>query len=154
MCINPNRYGGEIDRSVSEEELFALTDNGKFEMVVLTNAADWNRNGSSGTINNLSQTVTLDKETHRILRGGSPIGSWVMYGKGYIKFTFDATLKGSNGTDSGETVYYGVVRPAWLANRNRSGFTISCMGNTQGTKRSMAMFLNSYPTITGEELQG
>lgn len=154
ICINPNRYGGEIDRSVSEEELFALTDNGKFEMVVLTNAADWNRNGSSGTINNLSQTVTLDKETHRILRGGSPIGSWVMYGKGYIKFTFDATLKGSNGTDSGETVYYGVVRPAWLANRNRSGFTISCMGNTQGTKRSMAMFLNSYPTITCEELQG
>ena len=154
ICINPNRYGGEIDRSVSEEELFALTDGGKFEMVVLTNAADWNRNGSSGTINNLSQTVTLNKDTHQIMRGGSAIGSWVMYGKGYIKFTFTQTLKGSNSADSGETVYYGVVRPSWLANRNQSGFTISCMGNTQGNKRSVAMFMNSYSTISGEGLQG
>lgn len=154
ICINPNRYGGEIDRSVSEEELFALTDGGKFEMVVLTNAADWNRNGTSGTINNVSRTVTLDKTTHEIKDGSTVIGSWVMYGKGYIKFTFTQTLTGSNSADSGETVYYGVVRPAWLANRNQSGFTISCMGNTQGTKRSMAMFMNSYSTISGEGLQG
>lgn len=147
ICINPNRYAGEIDRSVSEEELFALTDGGKFEMVVLTNAADWSGNGSvaKGDIKNISRTVTLNKQTHKILDGATEIGSWAMYGKGYIKFTFENTLKGTGGYDSRETVYYGVVRPAWLYNRDRSGFTISCMGNTAGTSQSMAMFMNNYP---------
>lgn len=149
ICISPNRYGGEIDRAVSEDELFALTDGGKFEMVVLTNSADWTggNNIPSGDIRNVSRTVTLNKDTHKILDGATEIGSWVMYGDGYIKFTFDAALKGSGSYNSNETVYYGVVRPAWLANRNQSGFTITCMGNTAGNKQNMAMFMNSYSTI-------
>ena len=49
--------------------------------------------------------------------------------------------------DSGETVYYGVVRPSWLGNRNQSGFTISCLGHG-GEKQNMAMFMNSYSNIS------
>lgn len=150
ICINLNRYGNEIDRGVSEEELFALTDNGKFEMVALTNAQDATiispgNNASLQSINNVSFGVRLDKDTHKIFRDDQEIGSFVMYGRGYIKFTFTETLKGSGSYDTGETVYYGVVRPTWLANQNRSGFTISCMGNTQN-KQNMAMFMNSYPS--------
>lgn len=143
ICINPNRYGGEIDRSVSKEELLHYTDGGKFEMVVLTNASDWTK--SSKVINNVSFGVTLG-EDGSISRAGTVIGNWVMYGKGYIKFTFKETLKGSNSYDSGESVYYGVVRPTWLGNRNQSGFTVSCMGHSGG-KQNMAMFMNSYSTI-------
>lgn len=143
ICINPNRYGGEVDRSVSKEELLHYTEGGKFEMVVLTNASDWSK--SSKAINNVSFEVTLG-EDGKISRAGTVIGDWVMYGKGYIKFTFTETLKGSGSYDSGETVYYGVVRPSWLGNRNQSGFTISCMGHS-GEKQNMAMFMNSYSNI-------
>ena len=83
----------------------------------------------------------------KIIRGGAEIGDWLMYGKGYIKFTFHETLKGTGVYDSGETVYYGVVRPSWLGNRNQSGFTISCLGHG-GEKQNMAMFMNSYSNIS------
>lgn len=143
ICINPNRFGGEIDRSVSKEELLHYTDGGKFEMVVLTNSADWSK--ATKEIKNVSFEVVLG-EDGTVTRDGSAIGNWTMYGKGYIKFTFNETLKGTGSYDSGETVYYGVVRPAWLGNRNQSGFTISCMGHS-GEKQNMAMFMNSYSTI-------
>ena len=145
ICINPNRYGREIDRGVTEEELFALTDGGKFEMVFLTNDADWAKSDTRNTIKNISETVTLDKDTHKVMRGTSEIGSFQMYGDGYIKFTFNEALSGSNGT--GEAVYYGVVRPTWLRNREQSGFTITCLGNTADSNRNYAMFMNSYSTI-------
>ncbi|MDE5897530.1 MAG: glycoside hydrolase family 43 protein, partial [Clostridia bacterium] len=153
ICINPNRYGGEIDRGVTAEELLHYTDGGRFEMVVLTNAQDATiqspgDNAKLLSINNESFEVVLT-EDGKITRGGAEIGSWLMYGKGYIKFTFNETLKGSGSYDSGETVYYGVVRPAWLGNRNQSGFTISCLGHS-GSTQNMAMFMNNYSTITFE----
>jgi hypothetical protein len=147
VCINPNRYGGEIDRAVSEEELFAYTDGGRFEMVVLTNSNDAAVSSGSATIYNESAEVTLDRASHEIKKNGAKIGTWQTYGKGYIKFVFDETLKGSRGYDSGETVYYGVVRPAWLGNRDQSGFTITCLGHTAGNRQNMAMFMNNYSTI-------
>lgn len=154
ICINPNRYSGEIDRSVSKEELLALTDGGRFEMVVLTNSQDATLSGTNGGIKNVSMEVVLT-EDGKITKDGAEIGTWVMYGKGYIKFTFAETLKGSSsGYDSYETVYYGVVRPAWLGNRNQSGFTITCMGHTEGLRQNMAMFMNSYSTIEGDGLIG
>ena len=151
ICINPNRYGGEIDRSVSKEELLHYTDDGKFEMVVLTNATDADirspgNNASLNAIKNVSFEVQLT-EDGKIKRGATEIGSWLMYGKGYIKFEFNETLKGTGNYNSGEKVYYGVVRPAWLYNSNCSGFTISCMGHTEGNDKSMAMFMNSHSKI-------
>ena len=159
IVINPNRYGGEMDRSVSAEELFSYTDGGKFKMVVSINQQDT----SNAVAVNLSRDVTLtqsasDPDTGDIYDGsaatGTPIGTWKMYGNGYIKFTFDATLKSATGRDSGDTVFYGVVRPAWLGDQNKSGFTITCLGQTEGTKRSMSMFMNNYSTISGEGLVG
>lgn len=160
IVINPNRYGGELDRAVSAEELFAYTDGGKFKMVVTINQRD---NNSSAQAINTSRDVVLtqnmsDPNSGDIYDGstatGTPIGTWKMYGDGYIKFTFSSTLKGTDGRDSGETVYYGVVRPAWLGDQNKSGFTITCLGQTEGTKRSMSMFMNNYSTITGDGLVG
>lgn len=159
IVINPNRYGGEMDRSVSAQELFAYTDGGKFKMVVSINQQDT----SNAVAVNLSRDVTLtqsasDPNTGDIYDGssaaGTPIGTWKMYGNGYIMFTFDATLKSAAGRDSGDTVFYGVVRPAWLGDQNKSGFTITCLGQTEGTKRSMSMFMNNYSTISGEGLAG
>ena len=160
IVINPNRYSGEMDRSVTADELFHYTDGGKFKMVVTVNHRDTD---SGMKAVNLSRDVTLtqsaaDKNSGDIYDGaaatGTPIGTWKMYGDGYIKFTFTETLKGTGGADSGEKVYYGVVRPAWLGDQNKSGFTITCLGQTEGTKRSMSMFMNNYSTITGDGLVG
>lgn len=160
IVINPNRYGGEMDRAVSAEELFRFTEDGKFKMVVALNQRDTN---SSYNAVNVSRDVTLtqnesDANSGDIYDGatatGTPIGSWKMYGDGYIKFTFTEPLRGSNGVSSGETVFYGVVRPAWLGDQNKSGFTITCLGQTEGNRRSMTMFMNNYSTMTGSGLVG
>ena len=190
IVINPNRYVGESSRPVSADELFkytatkeGTTDAFKFEMVVLTNAARDNVNATGGTpavvdgaldgsvyANNVSRTVVLKRSAENGNEGtieeenGTPLGTWKMYGNGYIAFHFTDPLKGvsrasylGEGTpdlDSGDKHFYGVVRTAWLNDQNRSGFTITCMGRTEGTKRSMSMFMNNYSTITGEGLVG
>ena len=159
IVINPNRYGGEMDRAVTAEELFAYTQDGKFKMVVAVNRRDTDSGKKSV---NVSRDVTLslneDKTGGNVYDGATTaavqIGTWKMYGNGYIKFEFTETLKGTGGGDSGETVFYGVVRPAWLGDQNRSGFTVTCLGQTQGNKRSMSMFMNNYSTLTGEGLAG
>lgn len=159
IVINPNRYAGESSRAVSAEELFAYTDGGKFKMVVMTN----NRDTTSGSFNsvNVSRDVTLEQSADDPNSGAiydgpttasTQIGTWKMYGNGYIKFTFTETLKGSDNRDSGETVYYGVVRNAWLGDQYKSGFTITCLGQTEGNTRSMSMFMNNYSTLDGEGL--
>ena len=150
IVINPNRYGKEIDRSVSKEELLAFTDNGKFQMVAYKNNWDTVSDVDFTTVN-ISKEVVLTAEG-KIKNGNTEIGTWLMYGKGYIKFNFsDPTLV------NGETVFYGVVRPAWLGNQNKSGFTITCMSHTPGKTRSMAMFMNAQSTLTndmGDDLVG
>ena len=148
-----------------------------FEMVVLTQEVRDNVGGTDGRTdstdidngtlyaNNVSRTVVLTRDAANGSMGsiyenstGVKLGTWKMYGNGYIAFHFDSTLKGYalNGTspDSGETDYYGVVRPAWLNDQNRSGFTITCLGQTEDSARSMTMFMNNYSTITGEGLVG
>ena len=98
------------------------------------------------------------KEDHSITEAnGTKLGEWTMYGRGYIKFTFTEALKGTNGTtgaSSGNKVFYGVVRPAWLGDQNRSGFTITTLGSDADTTRSMAMFMNNVSTLTGTGLVG
>ncbi len=162
ICISPNRYGGEIDRAVSQEELFAYTDKGRFEMVVLANVEDAHIRNAGATNSALNSYAITSYEVKletdgKITKDSVQIGEWKMYGRGYIKLTFTETLKGAtNDVDSEETVYYGVVRPAWLGNRNQSGFTITAMGHTEGTdkKTNMGLFLNNYSTITGSDFVG
>lgn len=156
ICINPNRYGGEIDRSVSKEELLAYTDNGKFQMVAFKNACDTKSTDLSAgagkgnyTSVNKSVEVVLT-EDGKVKSGNSVVGTWQMYGKGYIKFTFNANTE----IVHNETVFYGVVRPAWLGNQNKSGFTVTCMSHTPSSTRSMTMFMNSQSTINGSDFVG
>ena len=148
IVINPNRYGGEIDRSVTKEELLAYTDNGKFQMVAFKNACDTENVSTDFRSINKSVEVVLGADG-KIKQGSNEIGTWLMYGKGYIKLEFTDTA-----LVNGETVFYGVVRPAWLANQNKSGFTITCMSHTQGSTRSMAMFMNAQSTMTGSDFVG
>lgn len=154
ICINPNRYGGEIDRAVSETELLALTDGGKFKMVAFKNARDTvsSTYGSSlGNYTSVNKSVDVVLTEDGAIRYGSQnVGTWLMYGKGYIKFTFNA----NTAIVHNETVFYGVVRPAWLGDQNRSGFTITCMSHTPASTRSMAMFMNGVSKITGDDLVG
>ena len=160
IVINPNRYSGEMDRGVTAQELFAFTEGGKFKMVVSLNRRD-TAAGSFNSVNTSRDVVLTQSDTDAnsgdIYDGstatGTPIGTWKMYGNGYIKFTFTETLEGTGG-DSGDSVFYGVVRPAWLGDQNKSGFTITCHGQTEGNKRSMSMFMNNYSTITGDGLVG
>lgn len=139
LVINPNRYAKEIDRSVSKAELLHFTDGGKFDMVSLVNQRD--TGSSAKDIKSVSVEVTLKEDGTIENAASAKIGSWLMYGKGYIKISFEQ--KQANG----EQVYYGVVRPAWLYNLDKSGFTITCMGHTDDN-RSMGMFMNSHSNMT------
>lgn len=153
ICINPNRYGAEIDRSVSKEELLAFTNNGKFKMIAFKNDQDtvsYNWGTTKGDYTSVNKSVEVELTADgKIKSGSAEIGTWLMYGKGYIKFNFTNTT-----LVNGETVFYGVVRPAWLGDQNKSGFTITCMSHTPSSTRSMAMFMNSVSTITGTDLVG
>jgi len=120
ICINANRYSGETNRSVSEEELLAFTKNNQFKMICLS--------GSGGSSARTSKYVTLNSN-HTI--SGGYTGIWSMFGDNYIKVTL---------TD-GDT-YYGVVTPAWLEDQDCFGFTITSMGQSNG----YAMFMNSVST--------
>ncbi len=154
IVINPNRYAGEISRAVTEEELLAYTEEGtggyKFKMVAYGNTKD--TTGSDKVDNvNVSRDVILTADHTVKEADGTALGTWKMYGNGYIKFTFSSALKGTGSVNSEETVYYGVVRPAWLGDQQRSGFTISCLGQTGTNKRSMTMFMNNYSNLEGSK---
>ncbi len=143
ICINPNRYGKEIDRTVTKEELFKYTDQGKFKMIALENGMHAQTNAS------VSVDVELT-EDGKINYAGEQIGTWLMYGKGYIKLSFTEVNKiPSVGSGGLQQVYYGVVRPAWLNDQNKPGFTVTCLSH--GLKaRSMALFMNNYSTLVTE----
>ena len=139
ICINPNRYGGEADRAVTAEELFHFTDNGRFKLIALSN----NTNSGNSAVRSTEVVLTEDG---KITRDGQEIGGWLMYGDGYIKITFNASNVLQGHAASVETVYYGVVRPAWLYEQGKSGFTITAMGHT-GSTRNCALFLNNISTM-------
>ncbi len=118
ICINANRYGGETNRSVSEEELLAFTRNNAFKMVCL--------NGKGGSnVSNGSSSVKLNAD-HTV--SGDYTGTWKMFGDNYIKVVLD-----------GGDTYYGVVTPSWLDDQDCFGFTITSMGQNKG----YAMFMNA-----------
>lgn len=138
ICINPNRYGGEIDRSVSKEELLHFTAGGRFKLVAMAN----NTNSGSSAVQSVEVVLSEDG---KISYNGAQAGSWLMYGEGYIKLTFTpGSIPGANV----EKLYYGVVRPAWLFEQGKSGFTVTAMGHGGGT-RSCALFMNNISTIGG-----
>ncbi len=140
LVINPNRYGGESGRAVTQAELFKYTQDGKFKMVALKND------------NNLAATsvdVTLT-EDGKISDATSELGTWQMYGNGYIVLRFKEGFEPT----PGQNLYYGVVRTAWLDDQNKSGFTITCMSHPEEGAQSYALFMNNYSTLTGTGLVG
>ncbi len=148
IVINPNRYGGEIDRAVTQEELFAY--GGRFKMVAFSNDNNDKR----------SVEVVLSEDGN-VSYNGTQIGTWKMYGNGYICFDFTNIGAVPMLASTGECKYYGVVRTAWLDDQNKSGFTITCMGQTMNEDKadpsnntSMAMFMNNISTLSGDGLVG
>ena len=94
---------------------------------------------------NPNRVEVLLSEDGKISYNGTQVGSWLMYGEGYIKLTFTpGSIPGANV----EKLYYGVVRPAWLFEQGKSGFTVTAMGHGGGT-RSCALFMNNISTIGG-----
>ena len=178
ICINPNRYADETSRAVSVDELFRYTQEAtagsisgiKLKMAAMVNAADNSDTAYDNhdeTVETTSRDVILTRNSADPNRGDiyeadgtTLLGTWQMYGNGYIVFKFNKTLKASRVTqaqiDTGEKVYYGVVRTAWLNDQNKSGITISCMGNTpdKKPKNSLAMFMNNYSVLTNEMCAG
>lgn len=149
LVINPNRYGGEIDRAVSCDELFQYTDGGRFKMVALAN--DDAEKVSVEVV--LNRTENKDEGT--MSYQGAEFGTWKMYGNGYICFRISNISAFPMLTLANEITYYGVVRPAWLDDQNKSGFTITCMGQTEGdsedsasNNRHMGMFMNNISTLS------
>ncbi len=147
IVINPNRYGGETGRPVTQEELFQYTlqeEGGyKFKMVALKN---------DHSVNATSVNVWLMPDG-TIKDSIGQFGTWKMYGDGYIYFNF--TLDGSDyGPTPGQEIYYGVVRTAWLDDQNKSGFTITCMGHPSESLQSFGLFFNNYSTMEGGDLVG
>ncbi len=148
IVINPNRYGGEVNRAVSEQELFRYTQDRTFKMVVFAND------------DALKTSVYVKLEDGgKISYEGETVGTWKMYGGGYIYFHFTDTESIEMLDESGESTFYGVVRPAWLEDQGRSGFTITCMGRTPSddedeNNRSMAMFMNNVSTLMGTDTEG
>lgn len=120
ICINANRYGGETNRSVSEEELLAYTKNNEFKMICLE--------GKLGSAVCYSQSVKLNSD-HTI--SGDAEGTWSMFGDNYIKVMI-----------TGGDTYYGVVTPSWLDDQDCFGFTVTAMGQQYG----YAMFMNNVST--------
>ena len=85
-------------------------------------------------------------EDGKISYEGNQIGTWLMYGKGYIKLSF-AVLNAIPSVSTGlQETYYGVVRPAWLNDQNKSGFTITSLSHGN-EMRSIALFMNNYSTL-------
>ncbi len=140
IVINPNRYGGESQRPVSEEELFKYTQDRKFKMVVLKNDND---------LTLTSTDVTLREDG--TIWDTMEIGTWRIYGDGYIYFEFNDAAT----VPAGHKKYYGVVRTAWLDDQNKSGFTITCMSHSEGeSTQGFGLFFNNYSSITGTDLVG
>ncbi len=139
ICINPNRFGKEIDRTVTKDELFKYTDGGKFKMIALENGLHAQQDAS------VSVDVVLS-EDGKISYEGKQIGSWLMYGKGYIKLSFTVLNAIPTVATGLQETYYGVVRPAWLNDQNKSGFTITSLSRGM-TDRSLALFMNNYSTL-------
>ncbi len=144
IVINPNRYGGEIDRTVTKQELLAYTDGGRFKLVALANDDAMKK----------SVEVVLT-EDGKIKFGETEIGNWKMYGAGYIVINFTKLGEVPMLSAAGQSKYYGVVRPTWLDDQNKSGFTITCMGHDSDSGNiSTAMFMNGISTMSGTEFVG
>lgn len=108
IVINANRYAGEVDRTISQEEFLSFAKDNKFQLVLagdpyVTTEAVYVTLNDDGTIT------------------GDATGTWKMYGDNYIKVEVE-----------GYDTYLGVVAVSWLDNKNCVGTTVTAMGQTTG----------------------
>lgn len=108
IVINANRYAGEVDRTVTQEEFLSFAENGQFQMVL---AGD-----PYVTTEGIYVTLNADGTI-----SGDVTGTWMMYGDNYIKLEVD-----------GYGTYLGVVAVSWLENKGCVGTTVTAMGQTTG----------------------
>ncbi len=109
ICVNPNRYAGEVERTVSEAEMLAFADQGYFKLARLV---------MTGASTVTSQYVQLNAD-HTI--SGAYTGSWKVYGKNFIKIVLD-----------GYDTYYGTVTCSWLDDQYCVGMSFTALGQKTG----------------------
>lgn len=115
ICINANRYGGEVERAVTKDEFLSFAKDNQFKLIVL---------GQSGASISKSSYVTLNADG--TLSGSGYAGTWSMYGDNFIKISVTESPTGAVDT------YYGVVTCCWLDDQNCVGMTFSAMGQKTG----------------------
>ncbi len=108
IVIGANKYAGEANRAVSQDEFLSFADGMQFQLVLagdpyVTTEAVYVTLGSDGTIS------------------GDATGTWKMYGDNYIKIDID-----------GYDTYYGNVSITWLDNKNCVGSSVTAMGQSTG----------------------
>ena len=108
IVINANRYAGELDRTVTQEEFLSFAENGQFQLVL---AGD-----PYVTTEGIYVTMNADGTI-----SGDATGTWMMYGDNYIKLVVD-----------GYDTYLGVAAISWLENKGCVGTTVTAMGQTTG----------------------
>ena len=119
ICINPNRYGGEVVRAITDEEFMHFAKDGQFKLVVL---------GTLGTGIAQSQYISLHEDGSIT---GAYTGTWDLYGDYFIKLT----LEGGETNDT----YYGTVMCTWLDDQDCVGMTFTALGR----KTEKTIFANS-----------
>lgn len=115
LVINANRYSGEVDRAVSQEEFLSFAEDNKFQLVL----------AGDPYVTTEAVHVTLNEDG---TISGDATGTWSMYGDNYIKIVVDE-----------HDTYYGVVAVSWLDNKNCVGSTVTAMGQTTG----FPLYMNS-----------
>lgn len=122
ICINPNRYGGEVQRVITKDEFLSFAKDGQFKLVALE---------TFGSESVTSKYVTLSADGK--ISGNGYEGTWSMYGDNFIKLTMTATPMGVKDT------YYGVVSCCWLDDQNCVGMSFTALGQ----KSAKTIFANS-----------
>lgn len=122
LCINPNRYGGEVTRSITREEFLHFAKDNQFKLIAL---------GQSGGSISTSKTISLNDDGS--ISGNGYEGTWKLYGDNFIKLSITASPTGAVDT------YYGVVSCCWLDDQNYVGMSFTCLGQ----KTARTCFANS-----------
>ena len=117
--MNPNRYAGEVERKITEAEIYTLSDTYSFAAV--TNST------RTVSFNNGYAMEGLElRQGNTVYFNNVQVGTWELYGDNYILIDLTTAINGTNGGSiSGK--FYGVAFPAFIEKETASGISISCV---------------------------
>lgn len=119
IVMNPNRYAGEVERKITEAEIYTLSDTYSFAAV--TNST------RTASFNNGYAMEGLElRQGNTVYYNNAQVGTWELYGDNYILIDLTTAINGTNGGPiSGK--FYGVAFPAFIEKEARGGISISCV---------------------------